>query len=491
MPLPATWRYTGRWIKKTAWRGAVLVAVALLVWPGAVRAEPATATAALQEFSPPAKGSALVINIPSFTLTYFRDGKEVKRYPVAVGKPTAPTPVGSFRIISKVVNPTWYPPFGGRPVPPGPGNPLGRRWLGFLPSGYGVHGNNNPSSIGKAVSLGCVRMRNEDVEELFPLIPVGTPLMITYETLGLETDPMTGQTCLVFYPDVYRRGTPTVEAVLARLKKSGLDGHYAPAEIKKALVASRRGASFVSLGTCVRVAGQEETVETTVVSGETLLAVRPVLAAFKLPVGWDARRKAVVIGTAVLPVHLVEQRSFARLGDLQRVLGIKSAWNDEDKVLELFQWAVKVNGEDLGCGAWYEGDQVWLPAGAIAQALGTKVSWDPERQVALGAEKEWPGRLRGQELYVSPAVLAELLSAKVTVLAGERLVEVVERAAVVPVTGAPEAPAKEEQPTLPPPAAPPAAPAADEVQEAAPVRALEENTPAGDPAVSPPAKPPR
>lgn len=485
MPRLKTRGYTRRWREKAAVCGALLLMV--LVLSGVAGAEPTAPVRAPVVFSPPAQGPALVINIPSFTLTYFCDGKEVKRYPVAVGKPSAPTPVGSFRIISKVVNPTWYPPFGGRPVPPGLANPLGRRWLGFLPSGYGVHGNNNPSSIGKAVSLGCVRMRNEDVEELFPLIPVGTPLMITYETLGLETDPMTGQICLVFYPDVYRRGTPAVETVLARLKEWGLEGRYAPADIKSALQASRRGASFVALGVRVRVAGQEETVKTTVVAGETLLEVRPVLTAFKLPIGWDARRRAVVSGTAVLPVHQVGQRSFARLEDLERVLGIQSAWNEAEKALELFQWAVRVNGHELSCGAWYEDGQLWLPAGAVAQALKLKVSWDPERQVALAEGKEWPGKVRGRELYVTPEVLSELLSAKVTVVTAERRGEIIRRPESVPEGGTPEsAPNKDEMKPAPPTAS---APVKDEVQEAAPVHAWEENAPVPDQAASPTAQP--
>jgi hypothetical protein len=398
----------------------------------------------LQEYPPPAKGPALVINIPSFTLTYFLDGKEIKKYPVAVGKPSAPTPVGSFRIINKVENPTWYPPFGGRPVPPGPDNPLGKYWLGFLPSGYGLHGNNDPSSIGKAVSLGCVRMRNEDVAELFALIPVGTPLMITYETMGLETDPVTGQTCLVFYPDIYRRGAPTVEEVAARLNEWGLAGRYTPGEIKSALLASRRGASFISLGTRVRIAGEEVTVDTVVVSGETLLAVRPVLTAFRLPIAWDARRKAVVSGTAVLPVHLVGQRSFASLADLECILGIRSYWNEDEKVLELCQWVVKVNDKELQTGAWYEDGQILLPVRTAAQMLGEKVIWDVERQVLLGLGKEWPGRLRGQELYVTAEVFAEAFQAKVTVMGEEKLVEVVRDGGSAPANTEPDASTEEE-----------------------------------------------
>lgn len=474
MPQPKKKKAIRRWMKSATWCGAVLFLV-LLALSETGRAEPAAFR--LQEYLPPAKGPALVINIPSFTLTYFLDGKEVKKYPVAVGKPTAPTPVGSFRIINKVVNPTWYPPLGGRPVPPGPANPLGRYWLGFLPSGYGLHGNNNPSSIGKAVSLGCVRLRNEDVEELFSLIPVGTPLTITYATMGLETDPVNGQTCLVFYPDIYRRGTPSVEEVAARLDELGFAGRYTPGEIKSALLASRYGASFISLGTRVRIVGEEVAVETAVVSGETLLAVRPVLTAFRLPVAWDARRQAVVSGDTILPVHLVGRRSFARLADLERVLGIRSAWNEEEKVLELFQWVIKVNGRELRTGAWYEDGQVWLPVGGVAQALGKKVTWDAKRQVVLSAEKEWPGRIRGQELFVSAEVLAEALQAKVTVIGGAKLVEVVPRGEGIPAAGAPDVPAKEDRPTGTPSAEAPPVPAANEVEKATPVKAWEENAP--------------
>jgi len=90
------------------------------------------------------------------------------------------------------------------------------RWVaaaGLFANGYGIHGNNNASSIGKAVSLGCVRMHNADVEELFGCISVGTELQIRYETSDVVVDPTTGQTHLVFYPDIYNRGSTTVDSV--------------------------------------------------------------------------------------------------------------------------------------------------------------------------------------------------------------------------------------------------------------------------------------
>jgi len=98
-------------------------------------------------------------------------GYLIKTYPIAVGNPSTPTPVGEYQVIYKGVN--WGPSFGPR-------------WLGLnVPWGYyGIHGTNNPHSIGQHLSHGCIRMRNHDVIELFDMIPVGTKVTIYGHVLG-------------------------------------------------------------------------------------------------------------------------------------------------------------------------------------------------------------------------------------------------------------------------------------------------------------------
>jgi lipoprotein-anchoring transpeptidase ErfK/SrfK len=103
-----------------------------------------------------------------------------------VGKPSTPTPQGKFAIINRVPNPTWYGP--SVTVAPGKNNPLGSRWMGLSVKGYGIHGTNVPSSIGKAASHGCVRMRKQDLEELFEMVTVGT----TVELQGEPSELLTG-----------------------------------------------------------------------------------------------------------------------------------------------------------------------------------------------------------------------------------------------------------------------------------------------------------
>jgi L,D-transpeptidase ErfK/SrfK len=86
-------------------------------------------------------------------------------YPIAIGKPSTPSPVGSWTIVNKKI-------LDGRQV-------YGTRWMGLSKPNYGIHGTNNPHSIGKAVSLGCIRMYNHDVESIFSLVSLGTPVEIS------------------------------------------------------------------------------------------------------------------------------------------------------------------------------------------------------------------------------------------------------------------------------------------------------------------------
>jgi lipoprotein-anchoring transpeptidase ErfK/SrfK len=116
----------------------------------------------------------IVVSLEDRKLALLEDGKVVKVYPVAVGKPSTPSPTGNFTIARRVANPTYS--HKGRIVPPGPQNPVGTRWMGLSVAGYGIHGTNEPKSIGKAASHGCIRMAKADLEEFFPLVRVGDPV---------------------------------------------------------------------------------------------------------------------------------------------------------------------------------------------------------------------------------------------------------------------------------------------------------------------------
>jgi len=138
--------------------------------------------------------SGIVLNLAQLRVYYFHpNGTEVSTYPVGVGRQGWSTPVGTTSIVNKVRNPTWRPPASirreaarkGKTLPtaigPGPKNPLGHyaMHLGF--QRILMHGTNAPRTVGLRSSHGCIRMYSKDIEELFSMVPVGTPVRIIYE----------------------------------------------------------------------------------------------------------------------------------------------------------------------------------------------------------------------------------------------------------------------------------------------------------------------
>lgn len=148
---------------RTSSVGAVMMAVALGSGP-AMAAEGARVVDA-----PPAR--RIVVSLPDRKLALIENEEIVSIYPVAIGAPHSPSPVGTFNVVTRVANPTYYKP--GNVIGPGAANPIGTRWIGLSAKGYGIHGTDRPTSIGFAKSHGCIRLRNEDVERLFERVRAG------------------------------------------------------------------------------------------------------------------------------------------------------------------------------------------------------------------------------------------------------------------------------------------------------------------------------
>jgi lipoprotein-anchoring transpeptidase ErfK/SrfK len=127
--------------------------------------------------------SVIVIRRSSNRLLLYGYDRLRRPFRVATGQSVYPTPLGRFRILVKWRNPWWYPPNsrwarGQKPIPPGPNNPLGTRWMGLSSPGVGIHGTPNPASIGYSVSHGCIRMYIADAEWLFNTVDIGTTVFI-------------------------------------------------------------------------------------------------------------------------------------------------------------------------------------------------------------------------------------------------------------------------------------------------------------------------
>ena len=129
-------------------------------------------------------GTFILVSRETFTLRLYKRLRLARTYPIAVGRAGLETPAGLYSIYDKQVNPSWHVPLSswagslaGQVIPPGPADPIKARWLGFY-SGAGIHGTDEISSIGSAASHGCIRMRIPDVEQLYDLVPLHTPIFV-------------------------------------------------------------------------------------------------------------------------------------------------------------------------------------------------------------------------------------------------------------------------------------------------------------------------
>jgi L,D-transpeptidase ErfK/SrfK len=155
----------------------------------------------------------VVVNLPQRMLYLWEGGNLAGSWPVAVGGPRWKTPRGSYRVMEMEEDPTWDVPVsiqaemrrkGQRvrtKVLPGPGNPLGARWVGLTVGNIGIHGTNAPSSIYKFATHGCVRMHPDDVAELFTRLTVDTPVELVYEPALLTVH--AGRVLVEVHPDPY------------------------------------------------------------------------------------------------------------------------------------------------------------------------------------------------------------------------------------------------------------------------------------------------
>jgi len=128
-------------------------------------------------------GPVVIVDRSDHTATLWSPFRKLRVMPVAVGMTAHQTPLGSFTVVEKQKNPRWTPPNSewaknAQPIAPGPNNPLGKRWIGLSASGIGMHGTNLDSTVGTAVSHGCMRMHKRDVEWLFGKVHIGTPVVI-------------------------------------------------------------------------------------------------------------------------------------------------------------------------------------------------------------------------------------------------------------------------------------------------------------------------
>ncbi len=310
------------------------------------------------------------INIPEYQLYLYRGSELLRTFYVAVGKQDSPSPIGNFRIVTKVTDPTWYPPDRRPPVPPGPSNPLGKYWLGLNRQGYGIHGNNAEWSIGNAISKGCFRMHNEDIKYLFSLVPTGTPVEITYVTMvgGLDGP---DRAWLKLFPDIYH-----LEKTADKIRQTILDLHWngAPHWIALDELARRKRPFSSDIPRAIRIEGDLR--------------------------GYDGFywNQQVYLAGALPGVTVVSSPNSNEFSNYQSVKSLAESepgqwrvdWHPETATAEVCRMKVFLNGTSLPGAARYTSEhRLELRRSMIEASLGISASPTPGVTAPATAPPEW------------------------------------------------------------------------------------------------------
>lgn len=366
-------------------RGIALLLLALL-WC-------ATCSARMNDVAAP----GIVINIPSRTLELYSADTLIKVYPIAVGKPSTPSPLGNYHIFEKEVNPWWFPPRTGEVVPSGPANPLGYRWMGFAPM-YGIHGTNAPWAIGMAVSNGCIRMHEEDVEELFEVVPYGTPVRITYERVKVQVDGQ-GQASVGVYPDIYGYGGGTLIEAKRKMTAFGLGGLLDDGELGRLInEEAERQIVFARIHN-IKVNGKMLTDRAVTVKEVLYVPVWPVAGALGVNVAWDEARMLVRGERHAVPGTVKGDRIYVLATDAKRLFGGQQAFLPEENSVEINRLALFLNGRPLAADVQMVGEVMAVPLLPLAQAVGQKVTANAEG-APLVHGKPVPFTMVGEEQYI-------------------------------------------------------------------------------------------
>lgn len=353
----------------------------------------------------------IVINLPSRTLELYSGTTLVKEYPIAIGKPSTPTPLGNYSIVNMEVNPVWIPPGQGYIVESGPDNPLGYRWMGFLPL-YGIHGTNASWAIGLAVSNGCVRMNESDAEELFDSIAYGTPVQVTYERIKIRLNGR-GEASIGVYPDIYGYQPITTADVYSKLAQYGLIDWISDNFVQQLIdQGSDKQVTFAQLFS-LKINDQQKNERGVWANNTLYVPVWPVASELKTNILWDEQNHLVRGPKCAVPGLVKGDIVYVTNDNLQKLFGGQQTWQPDENILEINAVRLLVNNTPVACDVQMIDGILAVPVLPLAEALGQKINWDAIKKAATLQNRSLPVGLIADRPYIQITKIHELFRAYV------------------------------------------------------------------------------
>lgn len=326
----------------------------------------------------------ILINIPARSLRLYEDDKCVAMYPVGVGKIGSKTPAGFYKIVEKVVNPTWVDPGDTSVViASGPDNPLGFRWLG-IGGNYGIHGTNNPSSVGHYVSNGCVRMVEADVEKVFDKVDVGTEVQIMYNRLVIDKT-QDGRVAYYIYPDGYKMQELTVDFVKQGLAGYGIADFISEEYIAKSIEASNGLPNFVAAPVNIMYNNQKLAFKAVNYKNQIYVPVQEMAKTLNTAVKIENGSAVTAKGSA--PVELFSKKPYIHLTDISNIFAVGFSLNKNYTVATLTAMPAvgTVEPADSAANKAVKADENAAAKPQTDKQTGINI---PQRENSMNAQKE-------------------------------------------------------------------------------------------------------
>lgn len=351
----------------------------------------------------------IVINLPNRMLELYSGNTLIKEYPVAIGKPSTPTPLGQFNIIDMEKNPTWIPEDRDVVIPSGPDNPLGYRWMRFFEL-YGIHGTNEPWSIGKVVSNGCIRMQEENVEELFEIVKKGTPVKITYERIKLKIS-NDGLATLGIYPDVYSRKAVTLDDAIKKLGEAGVKGLISDGMLLKFIREEAGQQIFFAKVYTLKLNGKELTERGIVVDGIRYIPAWAVAKVLQRSIVWDEKNQVMwrdkhkASGIVKGDVVYISEEG------IKELFYGETVFNPAENCLDINILLTNINGKPFLKDLEVIEGVLALPVLPLADALGLTVTYDGTQSVLLFQGRKLPVPTIEEQPYIKITKVNEYFNA--------------------------------------------------------------------------------
>ncbi len=265
----------------------------------------------------------ITINLASRILTLYKNGKKVYMYHICAGTEKTPTPVGYYSIMDKEENPKWIDPKDPKKViESGEDNPLGYRWMQFNGT-YGIHGTNKPESIGTYASNGCVRLYEENAEQLFDAVDIGTPVEVGYDRLVIERLD-DGMVVYYIYPDGYERQPLDTQSVRASLAGYGLSPFLSDDEIAEKIALSDGNPTYLGRVYRTEVDGKRVSANSVERDGVIYVMALPVSVVTKTKVTWDMVDGLAMTTRGTVPGYDFGGKLYVDSSDMATLFGLSA-----------------------------------------------------------------------------------------------------------------------------------------------------------------------